>query len=187
MEIINFDSVSITVPVFYLLHIKEVPVEDEQRDTTFPIWKNISTSNIIIPRIDKVSTLAILWEKRKQQARKPRSYASPKLRNYDWLTDLLTGVKCRATSVAKNNYLCDSTFQPYNLPTFSKCRELGETRVRSLNTESVQKQKKQQHPLWLNNSCRATNDVQIQPVCPGFLTATKDLSMSIYLHYLGEL
>ena len=32
------------------------------------------------------------------QARKPRSYASPKLR----LTYLLTGVKCRATSVAKN-------------------------------------------------------------------------------------
>ena len=34
----------------------------------------------------------------KEQARKPRSYASPKL----WLTGLLTGVKCRATSVAKN-------------------------------------------------------------------------------------
>ena len=32
-----------------------------------------------------------------KQARKPRSYASPKLR----LTYLLTGVKCRATSVAK--------------------------------------------------------------------------------------
>ena len=29
-------------------------------------------------------------------------YASPKLRNYDLITDLLTGVKCRATSVAKN-------------------------------------------------------------------------------------
>ena len=57
VEIINFDSVSITVPVFYLLHIKEVPVEDEQRDTTFPIWKNISTSNIIITRIDKVAIL----------------------------------------------------------------------------------------------------------------------------------
>ena len=28
-------------------------------------------------------------------------YASPKLRNYDLITDLLTGVKCRATSVAK--------------------------------------------------------------------------------------
>ena len=33
-----------------------------------------------------------------KQARKPRSYASPKL----LLTDSLTGVKCRATSVAKN-------------------------------------------------------------------------------------
>ena len=32
-----------------------------------------------------------------KQARKPRSYASPKL----WPSDLLTGVKCRATSVAK--------------------------------------------------------------------------------------
>ena len=36
-----------------------------------------------------------------KQARKPRSYASPKLRLTDSLTDLLTGVKCRATSVAK--------------------------------------------------------------------------------------
>ena len=32
-----------------------------------------------------------------KQARKPRSYASPKLRPSDWLT----GVRCRATSVAK--------------------------------------------------------------------------------------
>ena len=37
-----------------------------------------------------------------KQARKPRSYASPKLCSLnDWLTYLLTGVKCRATSVAK--------------------------------------------------------------------------------------
>ena len=34
-----------------------------------------------------------------EQARKPRSYASSKL----WLTRSLTGVKCRATSVAKNH------------------------------------------------------------------------------------
>ena len=40
-----------------------------------------------------------------KQARKPRSYASPKLRPTHSLTHLLTGVKCRATSVAKNmNY-----------------------------------------------------------------------------------
>ena len=39
-----------------------------------------------------------------EQARKPRSYASPKLCPLTHsLTDLLTGVKCRATSVAKNN------------------------------------------------------------------------------------
>jgi len=38
-----------------------------------------------------------------QQARKPQSYASPKLR----LTDLLSGVECRATSVAKKwNVFC---------------------------------------------------------------------------------
>ena len=37
-----------------------------------------------------------------KQARKPRSYTSPKLRLTDSLTHLLTGVKCRATSVAKN-------------------------------------------------------------------------------------
>ena len=38
-----------------------------------------------------------------KQARKPRSYASPKLCPLNHLiTYLLTGVKCRATSVAKN-------------------------------------------------------------------------------------
>ena len=36
-----------------------------------------------------------------KQARKPRSYASPKLWLTYLLTYLLTGVKCRATSVAK--------------------------------------------------------------------------------------
>ena len=40
-----------------------------------------------------------------EQARKPRSYASLKLRLTDSLTDLLTRVKCRATSVAKNLWL----------------------------------------------------------------------------------
>ena len=38
----------------------------------------------------------------KKQARKPRSYASLKLQLTDSLTYLLTRVKCRATSVAKN-------------------------------------------------------------------------------------
>ena len=39
-----------------------------------------------------------------KQARKPRSYASPKLCPLnDLLNDLLTGVKCRATSVAKKD------------------------------------------------------------------------------------
>ena len=38
----------------------------------------------------------------KKQASKPRSYASSKLRPTDWLTHLLTWVKCRATRVAKN-------------------------------------------------------------------------------------
>ena len=37
-----------------------------------------------------------------KQARKPRSYASPKLWPTHLLTYSLTGVKCRATSVAKN-------------------------------------------------------------------------------------
>ena len=37
-----------------------------------------------------------------KQARKLQSYASPKLRPSDPVTRLLTGVKCRATSVAKN-------------------------------------------------------------------------------------
>ena len=43
--------------------------------------------------VEKVEKLS------RKQACKPRSYASPKLR----LTDSLTGVKCRATSVAKNS------------------------------------------------------------------------------------
>ena len=43
------------------------------------------------------------FQLKRKQARKPRSYASPKLRLTDSLTYLLTGVKCRATSVAKND------------------------------------------------------------------------------------
>ena len=40
-----------------------------------------------------------------KQARKPRSYASPKLCPLTYLlTHLLTGVKCRATSVAKKSF-----------------------------------------------------------------------------------
>ena len=40
-----------------------------------------------------------------KQARKPRSYASPKLcPPTHLLTDSLTGVKCRATSVAKKTF-----------------------------------------------------------------------------------
>ena len=57
-----------------------------------------------------------------KQARKPRSYASPKLCR---LTDLLTGVKCRATSVAKNARLNESMMvkQIYlsNLPNILAC------------------------------------------------------------------
>ena len=46
----------------------------------------------------------------KKQARKPRSYASPKLCPLnDLLNDLLTGVKCRATSVAKKRKHCEGT------------------------------------------------------------------------------
>ena len=41
-----------------------------------------------------------------EQARKPRSYASSKLR----ACDLLTGVKCRATSVAKNAFSNQYTY-----------------------------------------------------------------------------
>ena len=40
-----------------------------------------------------------------QQARKTRSYASPKQRPTHLLTYSLTGVKCRATSVAKKQKL----------------------------------------------------------------------------------
>ena len=44
----------------------------------------------------------------KKQARKPRSYASLKLRPTHLLTYLLTRVKCRATSVAKKVKVADS-------------------------------------------------------------------------------
>ena len=45
---------------------------------------------------EAVSPFVIWRKKRKEQARKPPSYASSKL----WIT-VLTGVKCRATNVAK--------------------------------------------------------------------------------------
>ena len=47
----------------------------------------------------------IPFPKRYKQARKPRSYASLKLRPSDSLTHLLTRVKSRATSVAKKHAL----------------------------------------------------------------------------------
>ena len=50
----------------------------------------------------KYNTNSQIHKHLKQQARKPRSYASSKLRPTDRLTDSLTGVKCRATSIAKN-------------------------------------------------------------------------------------
>ena len=47
------------------------------------------------------------WTSEREQARKPRRYASPKLCPLTYpLTHLLTGVKCRATSVAKKNANC---------------------------------------------------------------------------------
>ena len=55
----------------------------------------------ISKNIDKVPNCFNSVDDVTKQARKPRSYASPKLRLTDSLTHLLTGVKCRATSVAK--------------------------------------------------------------------------------------
>ena len=45
-------------------------------------------------------------------------YASPKLRNYDLITDLLTGVKCRATSVAKKFQSKTSLWLQWRLETW---------------------------------------------------------------------
>ena len=45
------------------------------------------------------STLMTHLKSRREQARKPQSYAS---RNYDRLTDFLTRIECRATIVAKS-------------------------------------------------------------------------------------
>ena len=53
----------------------------------------------------KLASLKTVSLKSNKQARKPRSYASPKLRPTHSLTHLLTGVTCRATSVAKNQMI----------------------------------------------------------------------------------
>ena len=52
---------------------------------------------------DKYSSVQQKYNSVKKQARKPRSYASLKLRLTDLPTHLLTRVKSRATSVAKNH------------------------------------------------------------------------------------
>ena len=64
-----------------------------------------------------------------KQARKPRSYASPKLcPPTHLLTDLLTGVKCRATSVAKNNQdLLNVQILQYK--TYMQCTKICDFRV----------------------------------------------------------
>ena len=92
--------------------------------------------------------VAILFE----QARKPRSYASPKLR----LTHLLTGVKCRATSVAKNTLyvIRDLQQQPlfiFNQPdvtavALNRCKITDATRDNSLN------RRKYEEPMFSSSS-----------------------------------
>ena len=55
--------------------------------------------------VDVTEPIKSLQMKINKQAPKPRSYASPKLCPLtDSLTYLLTGVKCRATSVAKKRF-----------------------------------------------------------------------------------
>ena len=61
------------------------------------IQSTIIVSTTSMPNVRK----SFPWHPHKQ-ARKPRSYASPKLWPTHLLTYSLTGVKCRATSVAKN-------------------------------------------------------------------------------------
>ena len=65
-------------------------------DQRSELWKVDRWEKAERPKAGKVRGFNLLFTL--QQARKPRSYASPKLRP----TDPLTGVKCRATSVAKN-------------------------------------------------------------------------------------
>ena len=71
--------------------------------TTWSSYINISTSHKFDQALswnrplEKIETKFRVKEQLWKQARKPRSFASSKLR----LTDLLTGVECRATGVAK--------------------------------------------------------------------------------------
>ena len=77
--------------VEYTLH--DIVVE---KIFSYLCWKNQGTALQLQPILQIVQLVHMLSHSK--QARKPRSYASPKLS----LTDSPTGVKCRATSVAKN-------------------------------------------------------------------------------------
>ena len=73
----------------------------------------------------------------KKQARKSRSYASLKLR----LTDLLTGVKCRATSVAKK-YYCDAADPEDSSRDTLRHSVTGDPRVTNIQTQTPHSAKK---------------------------------------------
>ena len=62
----------------------------------------VTSPNVFVPIVNCIcsNSKLYLFKLQKKQARKPRSYVSLKLRP---LTYSLTGVRCRATSVAKNS------------------------------------------------------------------------------------
>ena len=73
------------------------------------VWKVSSWSEKFPGSLEFFDSVESFWTvykvpkiQKKEQARKPRSYASPKLCPPAYS---LTGVKCRATSVAKNHHI----------------------------------------------------------------------------------
>ena len=65
-------------------------------------WVRCASGNVFL--LKYVQSIKKIGREGTKQARKPRSYASSKLRP----SDLLTGVKCRATSVAKKILDCSA-------------------------------------------------------------------------------
>ena len=111
----------------------------------------------------------ILQQKLTKQARKPRSYASPKLCP---LTDSLTGVKCRATSVATNLYCRFWTFKQGFLS--MKMLQKGHFRVQGMFFSTIVLRKiKTRHtfkeallnppPFW---KCYENSSVLVTPAVP---------------------
>ena len=82
------------------------------------VWLQVNNLPVVISSSSSTYVSKVIWkltlgESAKKQARKLQATLEAAIRNYHSLTYLLTGVMCRATSVAKNdidnaNYDCDN-------------------------------------------------------------------------------